>query len=195
MAFGYFNLPYKSIVLSYDDENTPISLSGKKMLPIALMQGEVHTESLNIISTLDLNNELEAPPEGSSIDELDKLTSSLGKEVHSLAMPYWIWTPEFSSKSRYYFQKKKERKRGSFSTLFLKRSTYLVSLSVKLTHIEKNVTNFYKSDIITLADILIASHLWGMYIVPEFQFSSAMHRYLQRVSRACNFNYHEDFWN
>ena len=56
------------------------------------------------------------------------------------------------------------------------------------------MTPYYKSDKLTINDIAIASHLWGMYIVPEFQFSDRMNTYLMNIKSKCNFNYHEDYW-
>ena len=47
---------------------------------------------------------------------------------------------------------------------------------------------------LTLNDILIGSHLWGMYIFPEFQFSPKIHNYLQSIKLKCHFEYHSDYW-
>ena len=46
----------------------------------------------------------------------------------------------------------------------------------------------------TIWDLMLASHLWGMYIYPEFQFPNKIHDYLMKVKSLTRFNYHEDYW-
>lgn len=194
MASGLLNIPYDSIVLPYDDENTPILLSKVKMLPIMEFQDGTINESLDIITKLDSSNLIDTVKVTKEISEIDYWTNEIGKSVHSMAMPYWIWTPEFNNTSRSYFQNKKEIKRGPFSELVKKQNQFAKDLEKVLVRLEEKLTPYYNSDKITLRDIILASHLWGMYVVPEFQFSSKIHSYLQNVKSECNFNYHEDFW-
>ncbi len=189
LAFGLLKIPYKSVVLDYDDEKTPIELCGKKMLPlIKNIDGTTLNESLDIIKLLDKDSLL-----NSNIDISD-LIKELGSFVHPLAMPYFIYTPEFNNKSRKYFQDKKEASKGPFKDLYKNRNMYLLGLNKTLNTIEEKLDPFYESDKIQLEDLLIASHLWGMYIVPEFQFSVKMHKYLQVIKEQCDFEYHKESW-
>lgn len=196
MALGLLNINYESIVLPYDDETTPKELTGVKMLPIfTYSDGRSSNESLDIISEFDKSDKLNL----SKLNELERetveeLLSEIGSNVHSLCMPYWMWTPEFNNQSRKYFQTKKEVKRGPFHKLIQNREKFLVGLNSSLEKLSKDVTTFYKSETISIFDIMIASHLWGMYIFPEFQFPIKVNEYLQRVKKECNFDYHEDFW-
>lgn len=194
MVLGYLNIPFESVVLPYNDEKTPISLMGKKMLPIFDLNGSLMNESLDIIQKLDTANKLNTIEAIKSYQEMELLLSQIGSDVHSLAMPYWIWSPEFDSESRQYFQKKKEAKRGPFANLVKNKEGFLKGITNTLKSLEERLTPFYTSKEITLNDILIASHLWGLYIVPEFQFSEKTHNYLQAIKQKCHFNYHEDFW-
>lgn len=196
MALGHLNLSYDSKVLPYDDETTPISISGKKMLPILSHENGVMNESLDIIAFIDTKNKLKVNEVIYSPDfnELEKLLIKIGDPIHSLAMPYWIFTPEFSESSRKYFKEKKEIKRGPFSELVKNRDKFIDQLNPDLQKMETDLKPFYKSSSFGLYDILIASHLWGLYVVPEFQFSEKMHTYLQSIKQHCGFNYHEDFW-
>jgi glutaredoxin 2 len=196
MALGLLNMPYESIVVPYDDEATPLSLTGKKMLPIWVNDsGVAQNESLDIIKNLDKSNILDWNLLTLHKEKIDQLLSLIGNPVHSLCMPYWIWTPEFNPNSRKYFQTKKEEKRGPFKELIKNKSVHLEKLhSLLNSEIEPSLKPFFNSDKLTIVDIMIAGHLWGMYIFPEFQFSPAVHAYLQKVSSLCKFNYHQDFW-
>ncbi len=195
MGLGFLNTPYESIVLSYNDESTPVQLSGVKMLPFIEDNGKVQNESLDILKSLDVKNLLDWSKLKDNEVQIDNLITKIAGPVHSLCMPYWIWTPEFDNESRQYFQSKKEQKRGPFKNLIKNKAQYLQSLNEILTNdIEKNLSPFYKSSTLTIVDIMIAAHLWGMYIFPEFQFSPKMHNYLQKVSELCHFDYHQDFW-
>ncbi len=204
LILGLLNIEYKSVVLPYQDELTPKKLTGRKMLPILIKEnGETLDESLDIIkylaqNTNEINNKdrpfsLESIS-GEKLEKLNHFLDQLGHPIHNLCMPYWVYTKEFNSQSRKYFQEKKETKRGPFNKLILNKKTFLEELSPLLQDLESGLHPFYQSDQLTLQDILIASHLWGMYIFPEFQFSEIIHKYLQEIKCQANFDYHQDLW-
>ena len=194
MALGFLDIEFESIVLGYDDEKTPIELAGTKMLPIIVEEktNTILNESLDIIRFLDINNTLKSAEKLS--DDFDSLLSLLGSPIHNLCMPYWIYTKEFTPSARKYFQTKKEKKRGPFNLLIQEKEKHLSQLERLLEELEKNFKPFYQSNSFSIVDICLASHLWGLYIFPEFQFSASTHKYLQEVKKKCHFNYHEDFW-
>ena len=170
MACGYLNIPYKSIVLSYDDEETPVALSNKKMLPIMKSSNGIMNESLDIIKVLDKKNALNLEHYFDRKEEIDKLLKEIGRSVHSLCMPYWIFTAEFDSKARKYFQDKKEVSKGPFSKLVEQKDYFLKELKSVLKREEKNIENFYLTKDLDILDIVLSSHLWGMFVYPDFQF-------------------------
>ena len=196
MALGFLKIPYESIVVAYDDEKTPIGLSGRKMLPIMDFGNDhIQNESLDIILKLDSKNTLCYPHYQKLASELETLLNDIGSLVHNLAMPYWIWTPEFNETSRKYFIDKKSVKRGPFKLLVQNQDRYIFQLnSLFSERIESHLKPFYKSDKLTLADIFLAAHFWGIYIVPEYQLPVTFDNYLKRVKKECQFNYHDDFW-
>lgn len=196
MALCHLNIPYESIVLPYDDESTPLSLTGVKMLPIISLDNKAMNESLDIIARIDSDNRLKNDILNNArfSEEIEQLLAEVGKNVHSLAMPYWIYTKEFNIQSRQYFQSKKEKKRGPFEDLMKEAEVYKKRLEKTLVDLESKLNPFYTGDQFNISDIMIASHLWGLYVVPEFQFSSKLHSYLQEIKKITNFNYHEDFW-
>jgi glutaredoxin 2 len=196
-VLGLLKIPYDSIVLRYDDEKTPVNLTGVKMLPILDFEnGENKNESLEIIRQLDNKNtlSLDLLLNSEKLLEVETLLDSIGKSVHALCMPYWIYTPEFDEKSRHYFQEKKGKKKGPFFRLIKNKDSYLKSLSSTLYTIEKQIKPYWEGQNLSIFDIMIASHLWGMYIFPEFQFPLNIHEYLQNIKSQCEFDYHEDFW-
>jgi len=196
MALGYLKLPFNSFVVPYDDEETPVRFTGQKMLPILLIDNKPMNESLDIISAVDKNNilSIEETKNSPEFKKFDQLLNKLGSNIHNLAMPYWIYTPEFDDKSRRYFQQKKEMKRGPFKLLVKERIKFESDLMKDLNELSKDIHPFYKSEKFSILDILLASHLWGLYVVPEFQFPEKIHKYLQGIKEVCHFNYHEDFW-
>jgi glutaredoxin 2 len=196
MTLGYLDLPYKSVVLPYDDEKTPVAFTGTKMLPIMVIDGKAINESLDIMAALDENNllsiaELKKNPD---FPDFQQLLNNLGKNVHNLAMPYWIYTPEFNENSRSYFQRKKEDKRGPFKELVKNKNIFTAEVLKDFTELADNLKPFYRSEKFSSYDILLASHIWGLYVVPEFQFPEKVHNYLQKIKEICRFDYHEDFW-
>lgn len=196
MALGFLKLPFDSLVLPYNDEKTPISLTGTKMLPIMEIDGKAMNESLDIISAVDTGNLLKTNEvkRSAELESFNKLLNKLGANVHNLAMPYWIWTPEFDEASRQYFLAKKEAKRGPFKDLVKKKDQFITEISEDLRNLTQDLNPYYRSESFSLYDILLASHLWGLYVVPEFQFPEKFHLYLQDVKRICHFDYHKDFW-
>lgn len=195
MGLGFLDLKYESVVLPYNDEKTPLELTGIKMLPILeISRGNNINESLDILRKLDQENLFNWQVLEDQREEIEELISKIGSPVHSLCMPYWIWTPEFDPISRKYFQTKKEQKRGPFKNLIHDKDIYIKALNQILDEVEIQLTPFYKSPTMSIVDIMIASHLWGMYIFPEFQFSPKMHQYLQKIKNKAHFEYHSDFW-
>ncbi len=197
MALGFFGLDYESIVLDYNDEETPIALTGTKMLPIMEIDGVVMNESLEIIKTLAMKSDKDlflSELDGEKWDQLNLLLNTLGSDIHNLCMPYWAWSKEFTPEAREYFIKKKSAKRGPFNILAQNKDIYLQGLDSTLSSLTSKLIPFYENSNITILDIALASHLWGMYIFPEFQFPPQIHIYLQSVREKTNFNYHEDFW-
>lgn len=197
MAFDLLGISYKSLPTPYNEEKKLINMTRVKMLPIMKWEnGTFNNESLDIIKTVDKENILRSDliEDEETLKEVNDLLSRLGSPIHNLVMPYWIYTQEFDEESRKYFQTKKEKKRGPFKDLMKRKKEFLKELSKELFSFQNYLAPFYKSETITVKDIMIASHLWGMYVLPEFQFPAKIHEYLIRVKQATNFEYHEDFF-
>lgn len=195
MGFGMLNMAYESVVLPYNDEATPLSLTGVKMLPIMVdSEGLAMNESLEILGAIDYKQQLNFSFLEARRKEIESLLDRIASPVHNLCMPYWVWSPEFDSSSRDYFVAKKSKKRGPFSLLAQRQNEFREELIPLLNEIEENLNPFYQNETFSVVDIMIAAHVWGLYILPEFQFSPKMHQYLQKIRTLTHFNYHEDFW-
>ncbi|OFZ13529.1 MAG: hypothetical protein A2X86_10760 [Bdellovibrionales bacterium GWA2_49_15] len=195
MALGFLQLPYASTVLRYDDEITPVKLTGKKMLPIMKFPDSTINESLDIIKKLDTKNQLSFNfLEKIGQAAVDEWLTKLGSPIHNLCMPYWVWSPEFDSQSRQYFENKKSAKRGPFAKLAQQRPQFEAELGPLLKELEAELEPFFQSSTVTIVDLMIGAHVWGLYVLPEFRFSDKLHTYLQNLKQLCAFNYHADFW-
>ena len=195
LALGHLDLTWKSIVIPYDDEETPVKLAGQKMLPIMKIDGKAMNESLDIIRAIDISNILKIErAQSSAWNELELIINKLGKNVHNLAMPYWVWTPEFTESSRAYFIAKKSAKRGPFDVLRARRNEFEAPLLKDLNELTPRIKNFWDSNELSILDIALASQLWGLFIVPEFRFPQEWHEYLMKVKVACRFDYQANYW-
>jgi glutaredoxin 2 len=190
LVLGLFNLDWSSHVLSYDDEETPVTLTGKKMLPIARLGNTVLNESLDIIKKLDHKNSLK----NEMIVQIQPTLDLISPEIYNLGMPFWIWSTEFTEEARCYFLKKKEAKRGPFPELMKRRDVFEDKIQMNLLLLEKNINPFYLSKELTIQDIALASQLWGLYSVPEFRFSDKWHNYLMTIKQLCRFTFHDNYW-
>lgn len=198
LGAGLLNLSYQSIVLPYHDEETPKKLTGVKMLPIWEDQAGARNESLDILRSLDKENKLkwELLKDNKIHDELEVLLDDLGGPIHNLCMPYWVWTPEFNEESRKYFIEKKSLKRGPFHLLMKNADHDLKELKPKLEALAHQLSPFYAHQAsLTILDLMVASHLWGLMILPEFRFDQKLYDYLMTIKSHCRFDYHEDFKN
>ena len=198
MALGHLKLPYKSVVVPYDDEKTPLDLCQKKMLPIVKWEdGKAQNESLEIIEKFDQENQLQMNllKDEARTKEVTDLLDRFAGPIHNLCMPYWIWTAEFNDSTRSYFQQKKEKKRGPFNGLIQNKNEFLGQLGPLMDELLRELGPYYKSSSMTIYDIMIASHLWGLYVFPEFQFKEGVHSYLQGIKDQCGFDYHRDFFS
>ena len=194
LALKILNIQYKSVVLPYDDEITPVELAGAKMLPILTVGDFAMSESLDIIQFMDKKDTLNWELLGEEKVIVDNILSEVAKNLHPLAMPYWIYTPEFDNASRKYFQTKKERKRGPFNELVKNREIYIEGLNNILEEVSGNLTPFFKSSKISIIDILLYSHIVGNYVVVGYQVPKKIDAYMKKVEKDNSFSYHGIFW-
>lgn len=195
MAAQFLKIEYHSVVLSYADEIAPTEMMGVKMLPIWKDEQKTLNESLDIIEHLDTENLLRCDllKDEKALTKINYLLDEISGPLFKLCMPYFVWSPEFDQHSRAYFLRKKEAKRGPFNELLKQRPQLEAELQQHLVALEEQIDDFYREKQLTIFDLMIASHLWGLYTVPEFRFSDKLNSYLQKIKTLTGFNYHEDY--
>lgn len=193
MAFNYLKVEFDSRVLAYDNEELPLKLSGVKMLPIVTFNdGTNKNESLDIIKSINGSSKLFEDITNVEIVNVEKTLVEVGKVLHPLAMPAWLNTPEFVGSSKEYFRLKKEKKRGPFSELIKKEDELKSNLTLFLSSM-KIEPQFLNKKKISILDIMLTSHLYGLYVLCDFNIPANIHDYLQLIRNECSFKYHEDY--
>ena len=194
MIFGIKNQPVQIITLLNDDEKTPISMIGKKMLPILEKKAaEYMPESLDIIKYVDENT----APVKVLWEEDSSLINILSESrlcYYSLTMPRWVNSrmEEFKTPSaKKYFQEKKEQMIGSFDKALERTEDYkkeitptLKTLAKKLKARKQDEENpWYLGKNVSLNDFHLFAYLRGLKIVKNLPLPDVLTAYMQRLSQ------------
>ncbi len=197
LVLDYLNIPYNSVLLPYADEATPIKFTGKKMAPIIKKHdGTFMNESLDIIAYLDVDKKLELKTNDQANSQIFLLhwIDQISKPLFNLLMPYYLQGIEFSEEDRKYFQNKKEIKRGPFRELVKKRDQFSAEIDSYVQIMLPKLQPFFDGTKISLLDIILTSHLWGLYLAYNYRVNEKLHQYLSLVTEKCNFEYDRDWW-
>ena len=190
MIFGLKNIPLENITLLNDDEKTPISMIGKKMLPILEKEDQQFMpESIDIIQYIDQK----FSPSIISMEEDSFLMSKLNQarsSYYSLTMPRWVKSDmeEFKTPaSRDYFQKKKELMIGSFDSAFDQTDYFKKDISQILKDLSLKISpslKQYKEGQWSLNDFHLFAFLRGLSIVKGLEFPKNVQTYMENVSQS-----------
>lgn len=203
MIFGFHNQNMELVYLPNDDEKTPISMIGEKMVPILeLSKQKFMPESLDIISFIDKNSKkpMLTKKQNKALSSWLNTNSSL---CYQLAMPRWPQAPleEFKTKSaRDYFIKKKEAYIGPFEDC-------LNNTDVLLSQIEEaleKLSSLFDSDFntkkgmtfingsLSLDDFHLFVFLRSLSIVKALKFPSFVKKYMDFISEKSKTPLHFD---
>ena len=190
MIFGLKNVSFEHVILLNDDEKTPISMIGQKMVPILKKEdGQFMGESLDIIRYIDNKN---SPIVSWEEDDFFLSQKDKGNEsVYSLVMPRWVKSQmeEFKTESaRNYFQNKKENMIGSFEEALKNTETFKKNLSPVLERLNEKVSpdQWYLGNQVSLNDFHLFPFLRGLTIVKGFLLPSNLRGYADWVSHKTN---------
>ena len=175
MIFGLKKAPFQLVCLLNDDEQTPQSMIGVKMVPILeVKKGDFMPESMDIVSYID-------KMKGSSDvlwKENKKLSNWLVKNnglCYELAMPRWVKAPleEFKTKgARDYFQKKKEAYIGPFKDCLDNTKALIEEMQEELKVLDsffEKKQNFFQ-DVLSVNDFHLFAFLRSLSIVKDLFF-------------------------
>lgn len=135
MIFGLKDVACEIITLPNDDEETPLSLIGKKMLPILVTEShDAIGESLDIVKYID---ETYGTPVLTVSDDsaIEAWMEDATNVIFPLAIPRWASSDfeEFrQDAARQYFLQKKEAVFGPFTRLLDQTETMVTEINAKL---------------------------------------------------------------
>lgn len=195
MIFGLKKAPVQLVCLLNDDEKTPKSMIGQKMVPILeKAKGEFMPESLDIISYIDKQN---GPAEVSWKTD-KKLSAFLDKNsmlCYELAMPRWVKASleEFQTKgAREYFQKKKETYIGPFEDCQKNTKKLVLEMEEELEELESLFSKKQKffTGSLSVNDFHLFAFLRSLSIVKELSFPKKVKHYSREMSKMSNIPLH-----
>lgn len=200
MIFGFKSVPFELVCLLNDDEETPISMIGKKMLPVLQRQdGEFMPESLDIIDYVDGLSEFGAPIVHPSKQDaqLNAWLQSMRRYHYKLAMPRWIHIglDEFKTQGAIdYFTNKKEKSIGPFSQALKQTSELIAMAHDHLKELEKMVSDgpYFWGESLTIDDFHVFAGLRCLTTTKGLSFSDKINNYMNRISEQSKVPLHWD---
>lgn len=196
LLLGYKQIPYESVVLSYDDADTPTKLIGKKMLPIMdFGDGTVMAESIDILR--EIENRHPRPiafvgPVEPHLQWAAMAAVGIPRYFDLLLPAYADSYSEFDrfEGSKAYFQTSKEQKRSkTFAQLKEEGSDiYEQNILPRLEEIIEKVEDAYfiMGPTFSVADCVLAADLSGLRLVEGIELPPQIPAYIARVERQCN---------
>lgn len=186
MIFGIKNIPFQLKALLYDDEATPRSFIGAKMLPILKTEKAYMPESLDIVRYMDDN--FQTPlVDWKEDSRLNEWLQSCGNAHYFLAMPRWVQASleEFkTSDSKDYFQKKKEKHIGSFSEALKNTKNLIEKMEECLKELEilfQNKNKYWASQL-SVNDFHLFAYLRMLSVVKDISFPEKVSFYMKNLS-------------
>ncbi|HDR1344107.1 TPA: GrxB family glutaredoxin [Pasteurella multocida] len=186
MIFGLKNIPFKKHVLLNDDEETPIRLVGKKVVPILVKEGgTAMPESLDIVKYIDAHYG-EAILQTAVRPEIEALLAEITSYSNYLLMPRFVKLDlaEFATQSAIdYFTKKKTDYVGDFTQHFNNTPTYLARLTQELEKLSALVMGETSlNQHLSFEDILVFPLLRNLTCVKGLRFPARLEKYIKRLS-------------
>ena len=186
MIFGIQQIPVEQIILTNDDEATPIRLIGAKQVPILQKpDGSYMGESLDIVR--HINAQAERPISEAIRPEIQAWADKVGEYYNQLLFPRSIQLglPEFATPSAVvYFIRKKEAQIGTGIAQMLDKTPALLAqihndLQTLASQIHANALNGSE---ISMEDIIIFPMLRNLSMVRNIQFPPIVRDYIANMA-------------
>ncbi|MCX2562093.1 glutaredoxin 2 [Acetobacter farinalis] len=185
MIFGLKNLPFERIILLNDDEAGPISMVGRKVLPILEEEARFMPESMDIVTHIDQQGTpvLTGTPNPAIADWINATNSTL----YRLYLPRAACAPlpEFATTAaRAYFVQRKEEFTGPFFEILKDSSVEIASLNKMLEMLAPLIRNPEAvNGTLSTDDIHLFAHVHSLSLVRGIQYPPAVEAYRQAMSR------------
>ncbi|WP_111429245.1 glutaredoxin 2 [Rhodobacteraceae bacterium DSL-40] len=181
MALGLKGIPFEMRVQLNDDEATPISMIGKKMLPILEDADGFMGESLDIVAKVDAMTGarlFERPARPEIRGWIDTWQGVVDRLV-TPRTPVAVY-PEFATAAaRAYFTGRRERTPGRFAALIAETDALVAELAPGLAAL---VPLLPRPGSISMDDILLFPVLRSLSIVPEVTLPAEVAAYRDRMA-------------
>ncbi|QIQ21056.1 glutaredoxin 2 [Zophobihabitans entericus] len=188
MIFGLKKVSYELKIILNDDEKTPISMVGKKVVPILEKDdGSYMPESMDIVHYVDDFY----PPKlltGKSSAEIMELVELLDDNAfRQLVTPRFIslGLPEFATAGAIsYFTEKKQQSLGKFADCLAKTATLCDEIQTILVKLDAKLVGMVSDQReLSTDDIQLFPLLRNLSIVKELKFPENVKRYMQWMSQ------------
>ncbi|AAU37659.1 glutaredoxin 2 [Basfia succiniciproducens] len=188
MIFGLKNLPFEQEVLSNDDEATPTSLVGKKVVPILVKDdGTAMPESLDIVKYVDENFGDKLLTEQIR-PELEVQLKQIGSYYNHLLLPRFVklGLAEYNTQSALnYFIQKKTKSIGDFAENLANTPQYLDKLNRDLTLLDNLILAQDKvnGEQLSVEDIILFPMLRNLTCVKGVIFPTRVKNYVDCMAK------------
>ena len=196
MIFGIQQIPVEQIILTNDDEATPIRLIGAKQVPILQKpDGSYMGESLDIVR--HINAQASQPISETIRPSIQAWADKVGEYYNQLLFPRSIQLglPEFATPSAVvYFIRKKEAQIGTGIAQMLEQTPALLAqihddLQTLASQIHANALNGSE---ISMEDIIIFPMLRNLSMVRDIQFPPIVQDYIANMAARSQINTYFD---
>ena len=188
MIFGLKQIPVKLKSLLNDDEKTPVSMIGVKMVPILeYKKGAFMPESLDIVSYID-KSKAPAQVNKKTSKKLSRWLDKNSLLCYKLAMPRWVQADleEFKTqKAKDYFINKKSAYIGSFENCLKETEQLIQQMTKELDTLEsffEKKQSFF-TGVLSWDDFHLFAFLRSLSLVKGLIFPPKVKFYSERMSQ------------
>lgn len=190
MIFGFKDIPHEVIMLANDDEETPISMVGKKLVPILQKEdGSYMGESMDIVAYID-ETYGETFLSDAAKPKMQAWTDAAWDTAHGLllALNGMAPFPEFETTSaRAYYTKKKEGYVGAFAEHFASREHTQAALNAHLPALEAALQEEGEAKLgIGEEDIHLFALLRGLSLIKGLHYPTTVRAYMEDMASRTN---------
>lgn len=197
MIFGLKNIAFELKILANDDEQTPISMIGKKMLPILHKDDGCYLpESLDIVNYIDKHYGNAPILTGATSQAIADILNEIQTVDYILVYPRLVQLklPEFATQSaRDYFENRKQARSGPFAECLAKTaqiSQHVEAILAKLVPLIKSHDACHGE--ISMDDICLFPILRNLTCVKGLHFPESVKAYVESMAKHSQINLYFD---